>query len=115
MAGRDKKGRFVKGNEFGKHKKKSGRPKDAVRLKLNAIIDENVPPEAVAAAWKRLASVLETGGKGWLEYFEFYMNRRYGRPPQYVSADITSGGKRIKGYTILAHPDMWPANDNGAS
>lgn len=26
--------------------------------------------------------------------------------------DVTTGGERVKGYTVLAHPGMWPGDDN---
>lgn len=101
--GRDSKGRFVKGNRFGVPNKR-GRPTDAVRLELHAIIDKNVSRKSVNAAWKRLGSALETGGKGWLEYFKFYLDRRYGRPEQFISADVMSGGEPLVNViTIIEH------------
>jgi len=102
-ADRDKKGRFVKGNKCGVQNK-GGRPTDAARLELHAIIDKNVSQKSVNAAWKRLSSALETGGKGWLEYFKFYLDRRYGRPKQFISSDMTSGGEPLAGIiTIVEH------------
>ena len=101
-ANRDKKGRFVKGNKCGVQNK-GGRPTDAARLKLHAVIDKNVSRKSVNAAWKRLDSVLSAGGKGWLEYFKFYLDRRYGRPEQFVSADVKSGGKPLKANSVTLY------------
>ena len=91
---RDNKGRFTKGNRLGAHSR--GRPTDAARLELHAIIDKNVSRKSANAAWKRLDSVLSAGGKGWLEYFKFYLDRRYGRPEQFVSTDVTTGGAPLR-------------------
>lgn len=103
-SGRDARGRFQRGNQFGTHNNKRGRPTDAARLELHAIIDKNVPQKSVSAAWRRLASVLDAGGKGWLEYFKFYLDRRYGRPEQFISADVMSGGKPLVNIiTIVEH------------
>ena len=107
---RDAKGRFLKGNQFGTHNNKRGRPTDAARLELHAIIDKSVSQKSVNAAWKRLASVLDAGGKGWLEYFKFYLDRRYGRPEQFISADVMSGGEPLVNIiTIIEHGT--PSND----
>lgn len=87
--GRDKNGRFTKGNQEWRKRERHGMCDLA---DLRSVIDANVKPEQVAAAWQRLGYVLETGGPGWLRFFEFYCDRRYGKPAQYTEADITSDG-----------------------
>jgi hypothetical protein len=48
------------------------------------IIDQNVSPKAVKAAWQRVESFLMSGGRGFKEYLQLYLNYRYGKPQQYV-------------------------------
>jgi hypothetical protein len=47
-------------------------------------------------------------GEPWamLEYF----NREEGRVTERI--DHTTKGKELKGYTVLAHPDMWDEPEN---
>jgi len=81
---------FQKGNNHGKKSHGGGRPKNEERDALKAVIDANVSPDAVAAAFKRIESILMTGGPGWLTFFKEYMDRRYGKPDTYQELDITS-------------------------
>lgn len=94
--GKDSRGRFAPGNNYGSKSNGGGRPKDAERAKIIEIIDANVPSEAVDAAWKRIAVILKTGGPGWLQFFEMYLDRRYGRPAQSIKADVDMSAFVVK-------------------
>lgn len=109
--GKDERGRFAKGNQYGKRSNGGGRPRDEERDKLRAIIDANVSQDAVVAAWKRIEQVMLTGGPGWRTFFEMYLDRRYGKPDTYQELDVTSGGEPIKGY-IQVSPDDWPGDES---
>jgi hypothetical protein len=100
-------GQFRKGNKAGAKSHGGGRPRNEERDALRAIIDANVSPDAVSAAFRRIESILLTGGPGWLAFFREYMDRRYGKPDTYQELDVTSGGQPLKGYTLVS-PDDWP-------
>ena len=110
MAARKANGQFAPGNQEWKKRRRNGpqRAEDIVRLE--EIIDANVTPEAVAAAWRRISQAMEHGGRGWMDAFKLYLDRRHGRPDVYQSVDITTGGEPIKGY-VLVSPDDWPDGD----
>jgi hypothetical protein len=98
---------FKEGNSHGSKSHGGGRPRNEERDALRAVIDANVSPDAVAAAFKRIEGVLMNGGPGWLTFFKEYMDRRYGKPDTYQALDITTGGEPLKGYMVVS-PDDWP-------
>lgn len=56
--------------------------------------------------------VLEPDPKDWLAVIQFLYKHIDGPPP--ASVDVTSGGEKIKGYTVLANPDLWDeSKDDG--
>jgi hypothetical protein len=89
--GRDERGRFAKGNSFGRLSN-AGRPRKADRDDLRATIDANVSEEAVAAAWKRVEAAMKHGGRGWLDLFKLWLDYRYGRPAQFHHVMGDDGG-----------------------
>jgi hypothetical protein len=95
--GHNSDGTFAKGNQVWKRRKSNngGRHKLQDLEDLRAVIDADVSADSVSAAWKRIDKILETGGPGWRRFFELYLDRRYGKPAQYIEADVTSDGESI--------------------
>ena len=85
-------GTFAKGNQIWRKRKKNGPQKTEQLEELRQIIDANVSCEAVNTAWKRVSDAITHGGRGWLDMFKLYLDRRYGKPAQYVSADLSTSG-----------------------
>lgn len=107
MVARKANGQFATGNQEWKKRRRNG-PTPAEDLdNLVSVIDANVSPQAVSAGWKRLGDWIEHGGRDWLKAFQFYHDRRYGRPDVFQQVDVTSGGEPIKGYVVVS-PDDWP-------
>ena len=111
MAARKSNGQFAPGNQEWKKRRRNGPSKAEDMDNLVAVIDANVSPQAVAAGWKRISDAIEHGGRGWLDAFKFYHDRRYGRPDTYSSVDVTTGGEPIKGYVVVS-PDDWPGDES---
>lgn len=88
MGDRNGKGQFAPGNQAWRKRKRNGPQQTEEMISLQATIDANVSPKAVAAAWLRIASAMETGGRGWMDAFKLYLDRRYGKPAQHINADV---------------------------
>jgi hypothetical protein len=88
MAARNNKGQFAPGNQEWRKRKRNGPQQTEEMSNLQAVIDANVSRAAVDAAWKRIATALEHGGRGWMDAFKLYLERRYGKPSQHIDADL---------------------------
>jgi hypothetical protein len=97
---RDKNGRFVKGWKGG-----PGRPRRSVEEKFLDRVRANISEEQFD---QMVRSARDKAIAGDFALFKLLLSYLVGLPTQYVSTDVTTGGKPIKTYTILANPDMWP-------
>lgn len=100
MPERDKRGRFAKGNKGG-----PGRPRRSVEEKYLRRLRQNINVEDFDLMVRQALSKAKGGD---VALFKLLLNYLIGLPTQYVSTDVTTAGKPIKTYTILANPDMWP-------
>jgi hypothetical protein len=98
--GRDTKGRFTKGNKIG-----IGRPRRSVEEKYLKCLRDNVSLEDFKVM---VQQALKKAKGGDVALFKLLLNYLIGLPTQYTVTDVTSGGKPLKAYTVLANPDMWP-------
>lgn len=94
--GRKSNGQFTTGNQEWRKRKRNGPQRLADVENLCATIDMNVSEEAVSAAWKRIETVMLSGGRGWLDFFKLYLDRRYGKPDIYQQIDIEANELMVR-------------------